>query len=162
MRSQIQASVEFSLNILQNIILSLPIYCTALYEEVSGSVPNLPLTCISTTTVHSTLLLNHLHSSIWRQPEQNTNSSQGWDTIPLALKQPEPDTVHSVPALFQLWASYAVWKGSRNLLVQVQVTAQGDSLREPRPAHSAGNPLDTALGIHPAQAWWLQSNGAAT
>lgn len=36
--------------------------------------------------------------------------------------------------------------------MQVQVTAQGDSLREPRPAHSAGNPLDTALGIHPTGA----------
>lgn len=48
--------------------------------------------------------------------------------------------------------SYAVWKGSRNLLVQVQVTAWGDSLREPRPALSAGNPLDTAWGMHPSGA----------
>lgn len=36
--------------------------------------------------------------------------------------------------------------------MQVQVTAQGESLREPRPAHSAGNPLDTAWGTHPTGA----------
>lgn len=36
--------------------------------------------------------------------------------------------------------------------MQVQVTAQGDSLREPRPALSAGNPLDTACGIRPTDA----------
>lgn len=36
--------------------------------------------------------------------------------------------------------------------MQVQVTAKGDSLREPRPAHSAGIPLDTAWGIHPTDA----------
>lgn len=46
--------------------------------------------------------------------------------------------------------SYAVWKGSRNLLVQVQVTAWGDPLLEPRPALSAGNPLDIARGMRPS------------
>lgn len=55
-------------------------------KRLVAFMPQFPFIHISTKTVHYTLLLNHLPSSVWRQPEQNTSSSQGWDTIPLALE----------------------------------------------------------------------------